>query len=935
MSENNSEFIITEIGFKWGESDSESTPKIQKRVQLSILHHPFDTHQLGHGGNMVKSGDNFARLLTEGVYQISFRESKTIRVIQDELGYALNKKGGASIEYWRKGHIPAKLSDIETLAHRLLERAQLDRNWLEDFLTSAGHPAARQIRDQLFPPAMPTQTSRSNFDRQSPTLTTLPLQNIPNPAPLPPGSLMPLSKNPLFVGREHNLRDLAAALNSTGVTTISQVETAAATGLGGIGKTQLACEFVHRYGQFFKGGIFWLSFADPQAIPAEIAACGRAGNLGLQPDFDSRPLREQVRLVQAAWQQPVPRLLIFDNCEEPALLTRWRPTSGGCRVLVTSRRGDWEMALGVKPLALGVLSRPESLSLLHQHCPHADQGILDQIAEELGDLPLALHLAASYLHRYRRVVSPAHYLEQLRNPTLLHHPSLSTAGISPTGHIQHVGRTFALSYDRLDPAVENDALALALLVRAAHFAPGEPIWYNLLVQTLGLAQNDPDADIKADRAFARLIELGLIETEQDHILRMHRLVAAFVRDVAADAVATTQQAVEAVVFEETARINQAGYPMPLLAWQLHLRSVVDVAQAREDERSAGLCTELGQHLWQVGDYEGAFPYFEKALTIRRRVLGEQHLDTVQSLNHVGYLLHSQGRLAEARPYFEKALTIRQKLLGTKHPAIAESLNYLGQWHLVQKDLPLAESHFQQALAISVNTLGKTHPLTAEYANNLGWSLIEQGNLEAALPHLKRALAINQKALGPDHPDTAMNLNNLAGLLKRMNRLAEAQPYFEQALAIRRQVLGEEHPDTGQSYSNLGGLLLEQGNFAEARPYLEQALAVYNSAYTEPHPRVAFCLDRLGLVLQAQGDLAGAGGCFEQALAIRQETLRKNHPLKAHSFRNLGLLLAAQGDVAGARHQLEQARSIFEASLGPEHPDTQATVDNLAALPGSG
>jgi hypothetical protein len=164
-----------------------------------------------------------------------------------------------------------------------------------------------------------------------------------------------------------------------------------------------------------KGGVFWLSFADPKAIPAEIADCGSAGRLTLKPDFDGRPLRYQAGLGQAAWNLPLPRLLVFGNCADPALLAQLRPTSGGCRVLVTNRRGDWEVALGVKPLALGVLSRSESLSFLRKHCPDADKITLDQIAEELGDLPLALHLAASYLYRYRRVVTAAKYLQQLRD----------------------------------------------------------------------------------------------------------------------------------------------------------------------------------------------------------------------------------------------------------------------------------------------------------------------------------------------------------------------------------------------------------------------------------------------------------------------------------------------------------------------------------------
>ncbi len=306
-------------------------------------------------------------------------------------------------------------------------------------------PAAEAKAGQL----TPTQAEQK--------LAVLPLDFTPPLLPLPPSSRMPLSRNPLFVGRRDDLLRLARAIKGGETVAIGQVETAATTGLGGMGKTQLACEFVHRYGQFFGGGVFWLSFADPKAVPAEIAACGGPGALELRPDFGERPLEEQVRLVLAAWQEPIPRLLVFDNCEDPALLAQWRPTSGGCRVLLTSRRADWEPGLGVRALPLDVLSRAESLALLRNHYPDADDAILEAIAAELGDLPLALHLAGSYLARYRRTITPAQYLEQLRDPALLQHPSLRGLGLSPTGHVQNVYRTIALSYDQLDRDDPTDA----------------------------------------------------------------------------------------------------------------------------------------------------------------------------------------------------------------------------------------------------------------------------------------------------------------------------------------------------------------------------------------------------------------------------------------------------------------------------------------------
>ncbi len=103
--------------------------------------------------------------------------------------------------------------------------------------------------------------------RQSPSGCSIScrLRRSPEPAPLPPGSHMPLSVNPLFVGRQQDLQALAATIKR-GTTTVI----AAATGMGGLGKTQLASEFAHRYGQFFAGGVFWLNFAEAAGVDTDI-----------------------------------------------------------------------------------------------------------------------------------------------------------------------------------------------------------------------------------------------------------------------------------------------------------------------------------------------------------------------------------------------------------------------------------------------------------------------------------------------------------------------------------------------------------------------------------------------------------------------------------------------------------------------------------------
>jgi len=154
--------------------------------------------------------------------------------------------------------------------------------------------------------------------------STLPLDRPPVADTLPPASRLPaFARNSSFVGRERELAQMANILKARDLAKV------AITGLGGVGKSQLASEFVYRYGQYFAGGVFWLSFANADAVPAEVAMCTTALAQELRLDVRTQPVDEQVLLVLSCWQNSLPRLLVFDNCEEERLLARWRPTMGG------------------------------------------------------------------------------------------------------------------------------------------------------------------------------------------------------------------------------------------------------------------------------------------------------------------------------------------------------------------------------------------------------------------------------------------------------------------------------------------------------------------------------------------------------------------------------------------------------------------------------
>ncbi len=499
-------------------------------------------------------------------------------------------------------------------------------------------------------------------------LAQLPTDVLPAVAVLPPGSRMPFPRNLLFVGREPDLLVLARALKPGGTAAIGQ--TAAATGMGGIGKTNLATEFVHRYGQFFAGGVFWLSFAEPANVPLEIAACGGEGGLQLRPDFASLPLDAQVAAVQRAWSSPLPRLLVFDNCDSDdaeALVQQYRPATGGCRVLLTSRRAHWDAALGVAALTLGVLTRSESIALLRSLRADLAEQDAAALAAELGDLPLALHLAGSFLGVFPKL-SAADYLAELRSAALLAHESLqgSDLRVSPTNHALHVGRTFALSYERLRPDDPVDGMARTLLASAACCAAGEPIPCAVLLATVAPA--DAAAERQAARALRRLDALGLLTQVADDTRSLHRLLAAFVRQqpTPPEVLGATATALA----NSTRALQDAGQIKQSRALVPHLESVLAHqadALGAEHPATLGTAHNLALTLDSQGDYAGARARYEAVLAARTRLLGAEHPDTLSTAHNLALTLFQQGDYGGARARFEAVLAAYTRLRGAEHP----------------------------------------------------------------------------------------------------------------------------------------------------------------------------------------------------------------------------------------------------------------------------
>jgi hypothetical protein len=300
--------------------------------------------------------------------------------------------------------------------------------------------------------------------------------------------------------------------------------------MGGIGKTQLAIEFAHaRVGDYDLA--YWIAAEEAATIPDQFTDL--ATRLGLDPAPDPEALQAQVhdRLrAVPGW------LLVFDNADTVDDIRPWLPSGplpSGVRghVVVTTRRAGFGV-LG-QVMELDVIDLPSAVVLLRTRVPHLPDGVGQEVAVELGQLPLALEQAAAYLDRSG--MPAAEYLALLRQRA----KDLFARG-KVSGRRETIATLWDITLERLG---KEDPAAVVLLDLCAYLAP-EPIpldlfslHADLLPPPLSAAAADP---LAFGEVIGTLVDYSLAKRTQSG-LQLHRLVQGVIRNRHATTSATSPE----------------------------------------------------------------------------------------------------------------------------------------------------------------------------------------------------------------------------------------------------------------------------------------------------------------------------------------------------------------------------------------------------------
>jgi serine/threonine protein kinase/Tfp pilus assembly protein PilF len=454
------------------------------------------------------------------------------------------------------------------------------------------------------------------------------------------------------------------------------------------------------------------------------------------------------------------------------------------------------------------------------------------------------------------------------------------------------------------PVLTAGAVAAALLIGIVGFA-----WQ------ARIAQNERNlARTERDRAFAaesetkkRADELKLVSDFQAAMLEQVNPTEAgklLTDDVRAkfDAalvkagIPANERATKVATFAGFwANVNATDMARELIDRTILKPSVKTIGEKFKDQPlvDAQLRQTLAASYRHLGLYDAALPLQLSALATRRRLLGEEHRDTLVSANSMGLLLEAQGNVAAAEVYYRDALKTCRRVLPDNDPNTLTLISNLGTVLWTQNKLAEAEPYYREALEKKRRSEGEDHPDVLLSINCMGVLLWAQGNLNEAEPYFREALQKRRRLLGEEHPNTLNSITNMGQLLRAQGKLAEAEPYFREAMEKSRRVFGEEHPTTLISIDNMGVLFRDEKKFAEAEPYTREALEKFRRVLGKVHPDTLSSVYNMGALLQAEGKCADAEPLFRELLESQIKTLPAGAWLIARARCCLGDALLGQ------------------------------------------
>ncbi|MFE6492175.1 FxSxx-COOH system tetratricopeptide repeat protein [Streptomyces sp. NPDC057747] len=732
-------------------------------------------------------------------------------------------------------------------------------------------------------------------------------------------------RNTRFTGREALLSKAYQALQDAG----SGAGVVTLHGMSGVGKTQLAAEYVYRFGSEYD--VVWWVPADRRALYRQKLA-ELAPELGLSTGAE---YGERLRAVRDALRRGEPHshwLLVLDGADEPENVWDLVPTGPG-HVLITSRNPEWREH-NSHLVEVPVYERDESVAFIRRRAPRLTQNDADQLAEALEDLPLLLDQTAGWLNDSD--MSVEEYIELLEG------------GIDQD--VVKVSADFPLAFQTawsilLNKLKETVPESVDLLRLCSFFAPGSiPVRLlremppGELPEQLSGLMNDP---LLWNKAIGQLRQYSVVRLESHEMageeassgesLYMHRMVHQIVgkdmpehdRHEFIDVVRRALAAADPGRPTDTRLWPAYAEITPHLKWADVLNST--------DPAVHTLVLNCLRYMYLSGEYRAGIKLGQRAMTAWRELLGENHPRIWDLSYNYANLLRSVGDYAGTEAIERAAVDHLRAEHGAKDlehlraaSGLAADLRGLGRY-----DEALEMSTW--ILAAYRELLGDQDARTLSAQNNLATSLRLLGRYEESLELNRRTLEARRQVLRPRHSWTLYSEVNYATDLRLLGRYNDAFSLQSQSVRVHRLVMGPDNPLTLRAEHNLALCQYRSGERARAATLFTRVLERSERVLGENDPLTMMFAASQSFFAREHADIDQARAISEKVVDGYAAMLGEEHPYVAGTRGNHALILRNVGERDHAHALLEEALADMTRAVGEQHPWTLGCAVNASAL----
>ena len=704
---------------------------------------------------------------------------------------------------------------------------------------------------------------------------------------------------------------------------LASAATTVVTGMGGVGKTQIAAR--HARALWTDQAVdlaMWITAVDRDTIIAGYAQAARA--IG-QATPDDTPLAAAHALVN--WLATTDRrwVVVLDDVQDPGdMHGLWPPDSA--RTIVTTRRRDAALRrTDWRIVEVGPYTVDESLAYLRLKVAKPDllDGAAD-LATELGGLPLALAQAAAFVQDVE--VTCAEYVRQFRAGRDVAPDAL------PDEHQHTVDRTWALSIERADELAPRGVARPLLELLSFLDSNGIPMAVATTPVTLAYLGVRADRPVLAEdslRAVQVLRRLSLADTDQAHPhfgIRVHALVQHATRAAIEDKNVIADFAAQALVdiWPDIECDTLLGQGLRANAAELMRHALIHLW-------SRGGHVVLHRHgrsLGEAGLADAAKEHFERMGAAAGQALGADHPATLTMRGELGTWRGYSGDVAGAVVELERLLADRVRLKGPEDSATLTTRHNLAYWRGEAGDLAGAVAELDRQLEIECRVLGVDDPRTLTTRYTRARFRADAEGAESVVIEFEHLLADWTRVRGADDPGTLTVRHNLASCRGKAGDPAGAVIEFQRLVTDQTRVHGNEHPHTLSARHELARWRGEAGDVTRAVTEFEWLVADSVRLWGPNHPDTLIARSELLRHRARIGDLPAVARELEQLLADRTRVLGPDHPETLITRGSLANVRGGCGDVARAVAETEQLLRDRTRVLGPDHPDTRASREHL-------